>query len=192
MFDTWFTSTLLPIAVFGWPSQKIKSNHLPFDKIYPTNLLETGFDIMFFWAFRMVIDQITYLQNILMFICLIFKVAMCHTLTGKLPYSQILFHGLIKDSQGRKMSKSIGNVIDPMDLINGASLNELKKRIVESNLSEKEKKTSIKNQEKTYPNGIESIGSDATRLSLLIQDFKCKIFTNDLFYNGKFLVCFQI
>jgi valyl-tRNA synthetase len=100
---------------------------------------------------------------------------MCHALTGKLPYSQILFHGLVKDSQGRKMSKSIGNVIDPMDLINGASLNELKKRIMESNLSEKEKKTSIKNQEKTYPNGIEPIGSDATRLSLLIQDFKCKI-----------------
>ncbi len=55
VFDTWFTSTLLPIAVFGWPNQKIKQNHLPFDKIYPTNLLETGFDIMFFWAFRMVI-----------------------------------------------------------------------------------------------------------------------------------------
>ena len=73
------------------------------------------------------------------------------------------------------MSKSIGNVIDPIDLIDGTSLDELKKRIADSNLSENEKKVSIKNQEKTYPNGIEEIGSDATRLTLLIQDFKSKM-----------------
>jgi valyl-tRNA synthetase len=70
------------------------------------------------------------------------------------------------------MSKSLGNVIDPLDLIDGAKLDELKKRILQSNLSEKEKKTSILNQEKLYPNGIEAVGSDSTRLALLIQDFK--------------------
>ncbi len=70
------------------------------------------------------------------------------------------------------MSKSLGNVIDPLDLIDGAKLDELKKRILQSNLSDKEKKTSILNQEKLYPNGIEAVGSDSTRLALLIQDFK--------------------
>jgi len=70
------------------------------------------------------------------------------------------------------MSKSLGNVIDPLDLVDGAKLDELKKRILQSNLSEKEKKTSIQNQEKLYPNGIEAVGSDSTRLALLIQDFK--------------------
>ena len=85
------------------------------------------------------------------------------------------------------MSKSIGNVIDPLDLVNGASLAELKTRIVQSNLSEKEKTVSIKNQEKLYPKGIEPVGSDATRLTLLIQDFKSDIINIDtnLFVDSK-------
>lgn len=128
---------------------------LQLDKLYPTDLLETGYDIMFFWAFRMV--------------------AMCHALSGKIPYREILFHGLITDSEGRKMSKSLGNVIDPMDLIHGVKLDELNDRILKSNLSEKEKKASIRNQKKSYPNGIEAVGSDATRLGLLVQDFKSLI-----------------
>ena len=70
------------------------------------------------------------------------------------------------------MSKSLGNVIDPLDLVDGAKLSELTKRISQSNLSEKEKKTSIQNQEKLYPNGIEAVGSDSTRIALLVQDFK--------------------
>lgn len=115
-------------------------------------MLETGFDIMYFWALRMV--------------------GMCHALSGRIPYSQILFHGLVTDSEGRKMSKSIGNVIDPMDLVAGVSWPELKKRIESSNLSEAEKTASIKYQQKMYPNGIKSVGSDATRLALLVQDFK--------------------
>jgi valyl-tRNA synthetase len=109
---------------------------------------------MFFWAFRMV--------------------GMCYALSNKLPFNQLLFHGLIRDGQGRKMSKSIGNVIDPVDLIEGVKLNELKSRVNESNLTDKEKQISIKNQEKMYPNGIEAVGSDAMRLALLIQDYKSK------------------
>jgi valyl-tRNA synthetase len=70
------------------------------------------------------------------------------------------------------MSKSLGNVIDPLDLVEGAQLDELRKRIMQSNLNEKEKKTSIQNQEKLYPNGIDAVGSDSTRIALLIQDFK--------------------
>lgn len=134
--------------MFGWPFQQNES-----PSIYPTNMLETGYDIMFFWAFRMV--------------------GICHALTDKLPFSQILFHGLIRDSEGRKMSKSIGNVIDPNDLINGTSLADLNQRIHESNLSQKEKLISVKNQSKVHPNGIEPVGSDALRLALLVQDFKC-------------------
>lgn len=110
---------------------------------------------MYFWAFRMV--------------------GMCHALSGSLPYSQILFHGLIRDSEGRKMSKSLGNVIDPIDLIDGVSLEELKNRIAISNLDNREKLISLKNQDKLYPKGIEPVGSDAMRLSLLVQDFKSKI-----------------
>ena len=155
VFDTWFSSSLLPLAIFGWPNleTKMKNTDLNFHDFYPTNLLETGIDIMFFWVLRMA--------------------AMCHTLIGgKFPFETVLFHGLILDSQGRKMSKSIGNVIDPMDLIGGTSLTVLENRIKESNLSEKEKKSSIKNQQITYPNGIPQVGCDAMRLGLLIQDFK--------------------
>ncbi len=115
---------------------------------------------MFFWAFRMV--------------------GICHALTGKLPFNQLLFHGLIRDSQGRKMSKSIGNVIDPNDLISGTSLEELRSRVNASNLSEGEKKLSAKNQEKLYPNGIEAVGSDALRLALLVQDFKAESINIDM------------
>ena len=138
--------------IFTFQSWPFKENSEP---IYPTSLLETGYDIMFFWAFRMV--------------------GICHALSGKLPFNQLLFHGLIRDGQGRKMSKSIGNVIDPNDLICGASLGELKLRVNGSNLSESEKKISVKHQENIYPNGIEAVGSDALRLALLVQDFKCII-----------------
>lgn len=155
VFDTWFSSTILPLAIFGWPNRDSKMNNtdLKFDDFYPTNLLETGHDIMFFWVLRMA--------------------AMCHTLSdGKFPFREVLFHGLVLDSQGRKMSKSIGNVIDPMDLIDGTTLNVLENRVKESNLDEKEKKTSIKNQHQFYPNGIPQVGCDAMRMGLLIQDFK--------------------
>jgi len=82
VFDTWFTSTILPLGALGWPNDQIE-NKLPLEKIYPTDLLETGYDIMFFWAFRMV--------------------GMCYTLSGKLPFNKILFHGLIRDSEGKAL-----------------------------------------------------------------------------------------
>ena len=97
-----------------------------------------------------------------------------------------MFHGLIRDAQGRKMSKSIGNVIDPMDLIEGASLLELRCRIDESSLPEKEKKVSSQAQEKLYPRGIEAVGSDAMRIALLVQDFKRNTYTKTK-YNGVFI-----
>ena len=141
--------------------------------MYPTTVLATGYEIMFFWALRMV--------------------GMCHALSGQLPYSQILFHGLINDAQGRKMSKSIGNVIDPVDLIDGASIGELKNRILASNLSNAEKSVSLKTQEKIYPKGIEAIGSDATRLALLVQDFQSDSIKIDInFFNDSKRFCNKI
>lgn len=160
VFDTWFTSTLLPLTALGWPNDRRSPNHLPLAQLYPTNLLETGFDIMYFWAFRML--------------------GMCHTLSARspqqrlVPFRQIMFHGLIRDALGRKMSKSIGNVIDPMDLINGVTSSEMDERVQRApGMSDKEKSDAIKSQRKVWPNGIEQIGSDAMRLALLVQDFKC-------------------
>ena len=146
VLDTWFSSTLLPLAVLNSNSRST---------IYPSDLLETGFDIMFFWVLRMV--------------------GMCHKLSGELPFRRILFHGLLRDSEGRKMSKSIGNVIDPMDLIDGVSGDEMRRRVEASNLAEKEKRASIQHQTKAFPNGIDAIGSDAMRLALLNQDFQCML-----------------
>lgn len=154
MFDTWFTSTLLPLAALGWPHDRKSSSHLPLSRLYPTNLLETGFDIMYFWAFRMV--------------------GMCYTLSSSVPFKEIMFHGLIRDSLGRKMSKSIGNVIDPIDLIDGVSAKQMEERVINApGLSDKEKYEATKSQKKMWPNGIEQVGSDAMRLALLVQDFKC-------------------
>lgn len=160
VFDTWFTSTLLPLTTLGWPNERRSPNHLPLKQLYPTNLLETGFDIMYFWAFRML--------------------GMCHTLSADLPkdrstpFREIMFHGLIRDALGRKMSKSVGNVIDPIDLINGVSSKDMDERVLSApGMTEKEKNDALKSQRTIWPKGIEQIGSDATRLALLVQDFKC-------------------
>lgn len=128
------------------------------------HMLETGFDIMYFWAFRMV--------------------GMCHALSSNnqkaIPFRDILFHGLIRDPEGRKMSKSVGNVIDPIDLIDGVTVKDMDDRVLNApGMSEKEKSKALKGQRKIWPHGIEQIGSDAMRLALLVQDFKCmRYFSN--------------
>ncbi|KAK5579113.1 hypothetical protein RB653_008792 [Dictyostelium firmibasis] len=145
VLDTWFSSGLFPISSMGWPSQT-KSNP-DFSRFLPLDVMETGSDILFFWVARMVM--------------------MCSTLNnGEIPFKTILLHPMIRDSQGRKMSKSLGNVIDPLHVINGISLQDLKDNVLQSNLSDQEKSTAIKGLDKEFPQGIPQCGTDSLRFSL--------------------------
>jgi len=141
VLDTWFSSGIFPIGVFGWPD-----NTSDMQTFYPTTLLETGYDILFFWVMRMVM--------------------MCHALTGILPFNQVYLHTLVRDAQGRKMSKSLGNVIDPIDVIEGITLDGLHQQLEKGNLSAAEIETAKKNQKKDFPNGISECGTDAMRFAL--------------------------
>eukprot|EP00933_Yihiella_yeosuensis_P020356 TRINITY_DN1632_c0_g2_i1.p1 TRINITY_DN1632_c0_g2~~TRINITY_DN1632_c0_g2_i1.p1 ORF type:complete len:1120 (+),score=296.43 TRINITY_DN1632_c0_g2_i1:194-3361(+) len=144
VLDTWFSSGLFPFSVFGWPD--IKDND-DFDAFFPTSLLETGHDILFFWVARMVMMSIG--------------------LTGKLPFHTIYLHAMVRDAHGRKMSKSLGNVIDPLEVIDGISLKELQQKLHEGNLPEKEIEKAKKGQEVDFPDGIPQCGADALRFGLL-------------------------
>jgi valyl-tRNA synthetase len=140
VLDTWFSSSLWPFSTLGWPNEteRVKT-------FYPTSVLITGFDIIFFWVARMIM--------------------MGKKFVGEIPFKEIYVHGLVKDSSGNKMSKSKGNIIDPIDLIDGIELeNLIDKRA--SNLMQPEMAEKIrKNTKKEYPNGIDSYGTDALRFT---------------------------
>jgi valyl-tRNA synthetase len=138
VLDTWFSSSLWPFTTLGWPE---KTEELK--KYYPTNVLVTGFDIIFFWVARMVMMGIKFID--------------------KVPFKTIYIHGLVRDSEGKKMSKSLGNVIDPIDIIDGINLDVLiEKRI--SNLIQPKLKNKIINKTKDeFPDGIKPYGADALR-----------------------------
>jgi valyl-tRNA synthetase len=108
--------------------------------------LETGWDIIFFWVARMVLLGIK--------------------LTGKVPFNEVLCHAMIRDAHGRKMSKSLGNVIDPIDVIQGLPLEGLHQQLREGNLDEKEIIKAIAGQKKDFPKGIPQCGTDALRFAL--------------------------
>ncbi|KAL4883775.1 valyl-tRNA synthetase mitochondrial precursor [Aspergillus karnatakaensis] len=142
VLDTWFSSGLWPFSTLGWPRQ----TH-DFENLYPTSVLETGWDIMFFWVARMIMLGIK--------------------LTGKVPFKEVYCHSLIRDSEGRKMSKSLGNVIDPLDVMEGIKLEDLHAKLLVGNLAEKEVATATKYQKKAFPKGIPECGADALRFSLV-------------------------
>ena len=121
VLDTWFSSGLFPFSVFGWPDETPDLRDF-----YPTSLLETGHDILFFWVARMVM--------------------MGMKLTGKVPFKQVFLHAMVRDAHGRKMSKSLGNVIDPINVIEGISLEALHETLANGNLEEKELKKATAGQ----------------------------------------------
>lgn len=141
VLDTWFSSGLFPFSVFGWPDQTEDLN-----LFYPTSLLETGHDILFFWVARMVFFG--------------------QTLLGKIPFKEVFLHPMVRDAHGRKMSKSLGNVIDPMDVINGITLEGLYQQLYDSNLDPKEIDKAKAGQKQDFPNGIPECGTDAMRFAL--------------------------
>jgi len=142
VLDTWFSSGLFPFSVFGWPD-----NTADLQAFYPTSILETGSDILFFWVARMVMMGLQ--------------------LTDQLPFHTVYLHAMVRDKEGRKMSKSLGNVIDPLEVINGCSLENLLKKIEGGNLPAKEIEKSKKDQAADFPDGIPECGSDALRFGLL-------------------------
>ncbi|XP_052721885.1 valine--tRNA ligase-like isoform X2 [Crassostrea angulata] len=147
VLDTWFSSGLFPFSPLGWPNQTDDLN-----KYYPISLMETGSDILFFWVARMVMLGMK--------------------LTNQLPFSKVLLHGLLRDAHGRKMSKSLGNVIDPLDVISGITLEDLHKKVEESNLAPHEVETAKEGQRRDFPNGIPACGTDALRFMLCSYNFK--------------------
>ncbi|CAM6095914.1 unnamed protein product [Calypogeia fissa] len=142
VLDTWFSSGLFPFSVMGWPDDTAD-----FRTFYPTSLLETGHDILFFWVARMVMLGMK--------------------LTGHVPFKQVLLHAMVRDAHGRKMSKSLGNVIDPVDIIRGVTLEELHKTLEGGNLDPKEVAKAKAGQKTDFPNGIAECGADALRFSLV-------------------------
>ena len=106
--DTWFSSALWPFSTLGWPHETED-----LDYFYPTNVLVTGYDIIFFWVIRMVFSGYAH--------------------TGKAPFNTVLIHGLVRDSQGRKMSKSLGNGIDPLDIIDQYGADALRMTLITGN-----------------------------------------------------------
>lgn len=141
VLDTWFSSALFPFSIFGWPE---KTTDL--SRFYPTHLLETASDIMFFWVARMIM--------------------LGQALTNQLPFSEVLFHSVLRDAHGRKMSKSLGNIIDPMDVIKGTSVENLFNAVEKSNLNRDEMKKTKSGIQRDFPLGIPECGSDALRFSL--------------------------
>jgi valyl-tRNA synthetase len=142
VLDTWFSSGLFPFSVFGWPD-----NTADLQAFYPTSVLETGSDILFFWVARMVMMGLQ--------------------LTDQLPFHTVYLHAMVRDKEGRKMSKSLGNVIDPLEVISGCSLGKLLKKLETGNLPPKEIEKSKKDQSADFPDGIPECGSDALRFGLL-------------------------
>lgn len=151
VLDTWFSSALLPFSAMGWPNV----NDF-YERNYPLDIMVTGHDILFFWVARMVM--------------------LGQVLTGRVPFSDVLLHGIVCDANGRKMSKSLGNVIAPEQVINGASSDDLRNEIHKSYengvLSLDEVTKSIDGQQKLFPNGIPECGTDALRFTLCSQDIK--------------------
>ncbi len=141
VLDTWFSAGLWPFSTLGWPDDTDDLR-----AFYPGAVLETGFDILFFWVARMMMMG-------------------CYFM-GKAPFADVFLHAMVRDSHGRKMSKSLGNAIDPLDVVNGISKDDLVEKTKTYPVPEKMLPKVLKGLEKEYPQGIPPSGADGLRFSL--------------------------